>query len=185
MQEGKILGMLFFPTQVVCRWQWKVPRRLRSLVRTTKMAPALCPTCPQLQETTTSLSSLTISTFLAVPLLLRSLVRNKLFVPQTDFFILFYTDEVYMYSGWLYYKSGYSGWRMSKTPFSCEGDDSITRTSQLNVGTAADVSLKIAETDLSSLSASIRAPSGNEEPCLLKKLPNRHLGETSARQISQ
>lgn len=59
----------------------------------------------------------------------------------------------------------------------CPGDDTITRTSQLNVGTAADVSLKIAETDLSSLSASIRAPSGNEEPCLLKKLPNRHLGE--------
>lgn len=59
----------------------------------------------------------------------------------------------------------------------CPGDDTITRTSQLNVGTSADVSLKIAETDLSSLSASIRAPSGNEEPCLLKKLPNRHLGE--------
>uniref|UniRef100_A0A3Q3WU36 Calponin-homology (CH) domain-containing protein n=1 Tax=Mola mola TaxID=94237 RepID=A0A3Q3WU36_MOLML len=64
------------------------------------------------------------------------------------------------------------------SPFTAKitGDDSITRTSQLNVGTAADVSLKIAETDLSSLSASIRAPSGNEEPCLLKKLPNRHLG---------
>uniref|UniRef100_A0A8P4GRJ8 Calponin-homology (CH) domain-containing protein n=1 Tax=Dicentrarchus labrax TaxID=13489 RepID=A0A8P4GRJ8_DICLA len=64
------------------------------------------------------------------------------------------------------------------SPFTAKitGDDSITRTSQLNVGTAADVSLKIAETDLSSLTASIRAPSGNEEPCLLKKLPNRHLG---------
>lgn len=61
--------------------------------------------------------------------------------------------------------------------FFMSGDDSITRTSQLNVGTAADVSLKIAETDLSSLTASIRAPSGNEEPCLLKRLPNRHLGE--------
>lgn len=45
------------------------------------------------------------------------------------------------------------------------------------MGTSADVSLKIAETDLSSLTASIRAPSGNEEPCLLKKLPNRHLGK--------
>uniref|UniRef100_A0A7N6B0K3 Calponin-homology (CH) domain-containing protein n=1 Tax=Anabas testudineus TaxID=64144 RepID=A0A7N6B0K3_ANATE len=64
------------------------------------------------------------------------------------------------------------------SPFTAKitGDDTITRTSQLNVGTAADVSLKIAETDLSSLSASIRAPSGNEEPCLLKRLPNRHLG---------
>lgn len=59
----------------------------------------------------------------------------------------------------------------------CSGDDSITRTSQLNVGTAADVSLKITESDLSLLTASIRAPSGNEEPCLLKRLPNRHIGE--------
>lgn len=50
------------------------------------------------------------------------------------------------------------------------------RTSQLNVGTSTDVSLKITETDLSLLSASIRAPSGNEEPCLLKRLPNRHIG---------
>lgn len=63
------------------------------------------------------------------------------------------------------------------------GDDSITRTSQLNVGTSADVSLKIAETDLSSLTASIRAPSGNEEPCLLKRLPNRHLGEIFTRHV--
>lgn len=50
------------------------------------------------------------------------------------------------------------------------------RTSQLNVGTSTDVSLKIAETDLSMLAATIRAPSGNEEPCLLKRLPNRHIG---------
>uniref|UniRef100_A0A3B3TN61 Filamin C n=1 Tax=Poecilia latipinna TaxID=48699 RepID=A0A3B3TN61_9TELE len=64
------------------------------------------------------------------------------------------------------------------SPFTAKitGDDTITRTSQLNVGTAADVSLKIAETDLNSLTASIRAPSGNEEPCLLKRLHNRHLG---------
>uniref|UniRef100_A0A3P9KWS8 Filamin C, gamma a (actin binding protein 280) n=1 Tax=Oryzias latipes TaxID=8090 RepID=A0A3P9KWS8_ORYLA len=63
------------------------------------------------------------------------------------------------------------------SPFTAKiTDDSITRTSQLNVGTATDVSLKITETDLSCLTASIRAPSGNEEPCLLKRLPNRHLG---------
>nr|XP_054595919.1 filamin-C isoform X3 [Nothobranchius furzeri] len=55
------------------------------------------------------------------------------------------------------------------------GED-FTRMSQLNVGTATDVSLKIMETDLSSLMATIRAPSGLEEPCLLKKLPNRHIG---------
>ncbi|KAJ8381508.1 hypothetical protein SKAU_G00022860 [Synaphobranchus kaupii] len=63
------------------------------------------------------------------------------------------------------------------SPFTAKitGDDSM-RTSQLNVGTATDVSLKITETDLSTLTASIRAPSGNEEPCLLKRLPNRHIG---------
>ncbi|XP_078138337.1 filamin-C isoform X4 [Centroberyx gerrardi] len=63
------------------------------------------------------------------------------------------------------------------SPFTAKitGDDSM-RTSQLNVGTATDVSLKITETDLSSLTASIRAPSSNEEPCLLKRLPNRHIG---------
>uniref|UniRef100_A0A8C7QW49 Calponin-homology (CH) domain-containing protein n=1 Tax=Oncorhynchus mykiss TaxID=8022 RepID=A0A8C7QW49_ONCMY len=63
------------------------------------------------------------------------------------------------------------------SPFTAKitGDDSI-RTSLLNVGTAADLSLKITESDLSLLTASIRAPSGNEEPCLLKRLPNRHIG---------
>ncbi|XP_059581616.1 filamin-C isoform X2 [Alligator mississippiensis] len=63
------------------------------------------------------------------------------------------------------------------SPFTAKitGDDSM-RTSQLNVGTSTDVSLKITETDLSMLTASIRAPSGTEEPCLLKRLPNRHIG---------
>ncbi|XP_072922819.1 filamin-C isoform X2 [Hemitrygon akajei] len=63
------------------------------------------------------------------------------------------------------------------SPFTAKitGDDSM-RTSQLNVGTSTEVSLKITETDLSLLNASIKAPSGNEEPCLLKRLPNRHIG---------
>uniref|UniRef100_A0A3Q3BKT5 Filamin C, gamma b (actin binding protein 280) n=1 Tax=Kryptolebias marmoratus TaxID=37003 RepID=A0A3Q3BKT5_KRYMA len=63
------------------------------------------------------------------------------------------------------------------SPFTTKitGEDSM-RMSQLNVGTATDVSLKITETDLSSLLATIRAPSGHEEPCLLKRLPNRHIG---------
>uniref|UniRef100_A0A8B9NMS2 Filamin C n=1 Tax=Accipiter nisus TaxID=211598 RepID=A0A8B9NMS2_9AVES len=64
---------------------------------------------------------------------------------------------------------------LSPTDGISTGDDSM-RTSQLNVGTSTDVSLKITETDLSLLTASIRAPSGNEEPCLLKRLPNRHIG---------
>lgn len=149
------------PTQVVCPWLWKDPPRLRSPARTTRTAPAWCPTCPRLLETTTSSSGLTTSTFLGVPSLPRSPVRSRRLpelgvsascLSEASFFLFFLSL----------------------------GDDTITRTSQLNVGTSADVSLKIAETDLSSLTASIRAPSGNEEPCLLKKLPNRHLGRSAA-----
>ncbi|XP_061125143.1 filamin-C-like isoform X1 [Syngnathus typhle] len=63
------------------------------------------------------------------------------------------------------------------SPFGAKitGDDPHA-TSQLNVGTATDVSLRIMETDLASLTASIRAPSGSQEACLLKRLPNRHIG---------
>eukprot|EP00061_Rhincodon_typus_P010153 g34224.t1 len=63
-----------------------------------------------------------------------------------------------------------------------EGGDDSMRTSQLNVGTSTEVSLKITETDLNLLNASIKAPSGNEEPCLLKRLPNRHIGKIQTRQ---
>nr|XP_057923391.1 filamin-C isoform X2 [Doryrhamphus excisus] len=48
--------------------------------------------------------------------------------------------------------------------------------SRLNVGTETDISLRIAETDLSSLTAIIQAPSGSQEACVLKRLPNRHIG---------
>ena len=47
---------------------------------------------------------------------------------------------------------------------------------QLSVGHSSEVSLKVQEKDLKSLNASIVAPSGLEEPCFLKKLPNGHLG---------
>lgn len=46
----------------------------------------------------------------------------------------------------------------------------------LSVGTSSEVSLKVSETDLSSLTATIRSPSGAEEPCLLKRLANGNLG---------
>ncbi|XP_028307385.1 filamin-C [Gouania willdenowi] len=63
------------------------------------------------------------------------------------------------------------------SPFTARitGEDFLNMT-QLNVGTASDVSLKITETDLTSLMATIMAPSGHEEACLLKRLPNRHIG---------
>ena len=47
----------------------------------------------------------------------------------------------------------------------------------MKLGSAADFLLDISETDLSTLTANIKAPSGRDEPCLLKRLPNNHIGE--------
>lgn len=47
---------------------------------------------------------------------------------------------------------------------------------QISVGHSSEVSLKVQEKDVKNLNASIVAPSGLEEPCFLKKLPNGHLG---------
>lgn len=47
----------------------------------------------------------------------------------------------------------------------------------LSVGASSEVSLKVTEADISNLTASIRSPSGLEEPCILKRLANGHLGE--------
>lgn len=55
--------------------------------------------------------------------------------------------------------------------------DDSRRRSQVKLGSAADFLLDINETDLSLLTASIKAPSGRDEPCLLKRLPNNHIGK--------
>lgn len=52
------------------------------------------------------------------------------------------------------------------------------RRSQVKLGSAADFCLDINETDLSLLTASIRSPSGRDEPCLLKRMPNSHIGQS-------
>ncbi|XP_033105527.1 filamin-A-like isoform X5 [Anneissia japonica] len=46
------------------------------------------------------------------------------------------------------------------------------------VGACSDIPLKINETDLSLLTASIKMPSGCEENCQLKRLPNQNIGIT-------
>ena len=56
------------------------------------------------------------------------------------------------------------------------GDD--RQRAQLSVGTSSEVSLKVTEADIGSLTATIRKPSGAEEPCQLKRLANGHLGKT-------
>ncbi|TRY66792.1 hypothetical protein DNTS_009583 [Danionella cerebrum] len=69
----------------------------------------------------------------------------------------------------------------SKAEISCVDNkdgtsEEQTRRSQVKLGSAADFPLNISETDLSLLSASIKAPSGRDEPCLLKRQPNNHIG---------
>ncbi|XP_063147802.1 filamin-B isoform X2 [Candoia aspera] len=62
------------------------------------------------------------------------------------------------------------------SPFIAKITADNRRRSQVKLGSAADFLLDINETDLSLLSASIKAPSGRDEPCLLKRLPNNHIG---------
>lgn len=64
----------------------------------------------------------------------------------------------------------------------CVSEDKQRR-SQVKLGSAADFSLDINETDLSLLTASIKSPSGKDEPCLLKRMANNHIGKTAAAQL--
>ncbi|KAK2861659.1 hypothetical protein Q5P01_001192 [Channa striata] len=62
------------------------------------------------------------------------------------------------------------------SPFTARITEDNQRRSHVKLGSAADFSLDINETDLSLLTASIRSPSGRDEPCLLKRMANNHIG---------
>jgi len=51
-----------------------------------------------------------------------------------------------------------------------------TRTSNMTLGRASEMSLTTSESDLTNLTATIRSPSGAEEPCPLKRQPTGQLG---------
>ncbi|CAL8338413.1 unnamed protein product [Merluccius merluccius] len=70
----------------------------------------------------------------------------------------------------------YNQLHIAGSPFTARITEDKQRRSQVKLGSAADFSLDITETDLSLLTASIRAPSGRAEPCLLKRLANNHIG---------
>ena len=44
------------------------------------------------------------------------------------------------------------------------------------MGQASEFSLSVEDYDINELEADITSPSGKAEPCILKKLPNGHLG---------
>lgn len=46
----------------------------------------------------------------------------------------------------------------------------------MSMGQASEFSIPVEEYDINSLDADITTPSGKTEHCLLKKLPNGHLG---------
>ncbi|KAK8751523.1 hypothetical protein OTU49_008926 [Cherax quadricarinatus] len=64
------------------------------------------------------------------------------------------------------------------SPYSVKITGEGRKRNQISVGSQSEVSLpgKVSDSDIKSLNASIQAPSGLEEPCFLKKLPNGHLG---------
>uniref|UniRef100_A0A8B9JFS9 Filamin B n=1 Tax=Astyanax mexicanus TaxID=7994 RepID=A0A8B9JFS9_ASTMX len=72
----------------------------------------------------------------------------------------------------------YNEKHIAGSPFTARitGEDLNCRRSQVKLGSAADFALDITETDLSLLTASIKAPSGRDEPCLLKRQPNNRIG---------
>uniref|UniRef100_A0A9J7X8A7 Filamin B n=1 Tax=Cyprinus carpio carpio TaxID=630221 RepID=A0A9J7X8A7_CYPCA len=70
----------------------------------------------------------------------------------------------------------YNDKHIAGSPFTARITEDNKRKSQVKLGSAADFSLDINETDLSLLTASIKAPSGRDEPCLLKRQPNNHIG---------
>ncbi|XP_076600524.1 filamin B a isoform X2 [Chaetodon auriga] len=70
----------------------------------------------------------------------------------------------------------YNDDHIAGSPFTARITENNQRRSQVKLGSAADFFLDINETDLSLLTASIQAPSGRDEPCLLKRMANNHIG---------
>ncbi|XP_062843022.1 filamin-B isoform X2 [Trichomycterus rosablanca] len=70
----------------------------------------------------------------------------------------------------------YNDKHIAGSPFTARITEDNKRRSHVKLGSAADFALDITETDLSLLTASIKAPSGHDEPCLLKRQPNNHIG---------
>ncbi|KAF8782497.1 filamin-A-like isoform X2 [Argiope bruennichi] len=70
----------------------------------------------------------------------------------------------------------FGGKHIKGSPFSAKITGEGRKRNQISVGHSSEVSLKVSEKDARNLNASIVAPSGLEEPCFLKTLPNGHLG---------
>nr|XP_042902335.1 filamin-A isoform X2 [Parasteatoda tepidariorum] len=70
----------------------------------------------------------------------------------------------------------FAGKHIAGSPFTAKITGEGRKRNQISVGHSSEVSLKVQEKDARNLNASIVSPSGLEEPCFLKTLPNGHLG---------
>ncbi|KAL5109779.1 Filamin-A [Taenia crassiceps] len=62
------------------------------------------------------------------------------------------------------------------SPFIANIMEDPMRMTQVMVGTTSEVPLRISETDIYNLTATVTNPSGIEQPSMVKRLPNGHLG---------
>ncbi|XP_023712514.1 filamin-A isoform X3 [Cryptotermes secundus] len=64
------------------------------------------------------------------------------------------------------------------SPYNAKITGEGRKRNQISVGSCSEVSFpgKVSDADIRSLNASIQAPSGLEEPCFLKRLPNGNIG---------
>ncbi|CAH1773270.1 unnamed protein product [Owenia fusiformis] len=71
------------------------------------------------------------------------------------------------------------GRNISGSPFSAKVSGEGRKRSQISVSTGSEYDTKISEADLVGLVGTHKNPSGSVETCILKKLPNGHLGISS------
>ena len=72
----------------------------------------------------------------------------------------------------------YANKHINGSPYTAKITGEGRKRNQISVGSNSEVPLpgRVSETDVRALNASIQAPSGLEEPCFLKMLPNGNLG---------
>ncbi|KRX66982.1 Filamin-A, partial [Trichinella sp. T9] len=70
----------------------------------------------------------------------------------------------------------YAGKTIEGSPFKATVSGEGRKRAQISVGSTSEVSIKVTDPDVSVLSASIKSPSGIEEPCLTRKLDSGNLG---------
>lgn len=73
----------------------------------------------------------------------------------------------------------YKGKPIKGSPFSAKVSGEGRKRSQLFLGNSAEYSLKVIEADIVDLAGTIQTPSGNLEPCILKKLGDGEIGIAS------